>query len=193
MIIRPRGGDFLYSDDEFAVMQHDIITLKEMGINGVVIGMLNADGTIDVERSSQLIELARPLEVTYHRAFDVTADPFRSLDDIIGLGAERLLTSGQEPAVLVGVELSAELVRRAGDDIIIMPGAGITEKNLPRIIRETGAKEFHVTGSASVLSNMEFRNERCFMGKALYAPEFSLKVTDADKIRTYCGILAGSN
>ena len=95
--------------------------------------------------------------------------------------------------MLEGVELIAELVRRAGDDIIIMPGAGITEKNLPRIIRETGAKEFHVTGSASVLSNMEFRNERCFMGKALYPPEFSLKVTNPDKIRTYCGILAGSN
>ena len=99
-IIRPRGGDFLYSDDEFAVMQHDIVTLKEMGINGVVIGLLNADGTIDTDRSRQLIELARPLEVTYHRAFDVTADPFRSLDDIIALGVERLLTSGQEPSVL---------------------------------------------------------------------------------------------
>ena len=193
VIIRPRGGDFLYSEDEFAVMQHDIVTHKEMGINGVVIGMLNADGTIDVERSSQLIELARPLEVTYHRAFDVTADPFRGLNDIIGLGVERLLTSGQEPSVLEGVELIAELVRRAGDDIIIMPGAGITEKNLPRIIRETGAKEFHVTGSAPVQSKMEFRNERCFMGKALYPPEFSLKVTNPDKIRTYCGILAGSN
>ncbi len=188
-IIRPRGGDFLYSDDEFAVMQHDIITLKEMGINGVVIGMLNADGTIDVERSSRLIELARPLEVTYHRAFDVTADPFRSLDDIIGLSAERLLTSGQEPSVLEGVELIAELVRRAGDDIIIMPGAGITEKNLLRIMRETGAKEFHVTGSAPVQSTMEFRNERCFMGKALYPPEFSLKVTNADKIRNYIKLL----
>ena len=188
-IIRPRGGDFLYSDDEFAVMQHDIITLKEMGINGVVIGMLTADGTIDVERSSRLIELARPLEVTYHRAFDVTADPFRSLDDIIGLSAERLLTSGQEPSVLEGVELIAELVRRAGDDIIIMPGAGITEKNLPRIMRETGAKEFHVTGSAPVQSTMEFRNERCFMGKALYPPEFSLKVTNADKIRNYIKLL----
>ena len=83
----------------------------------------------------------------------------------------------------------AELVRRAGDDIIIMPGAGTTEKNLPRIIRETGAKEFHVTGSAPVLSNMEFRNERCFMGKALYAPEFSLKVTNPDKIRNYIQLL----
>ena len=188
-IIRPRGGDFLYSDDEFAVMQHDIVALKEMGINGVVIGLLNADGTIDTGRSSQLIELARPLEVTYHRAFDVTADPFRSLDDIIGLGVERLLTSGQEPSVLEGVELIAELVRRAGDDIIIMPGAGITEKNLLRIMRETGAREYHLTGSAPVLSKMEFRNERCFMGKALYPPEFSLKVTDADKIRNCVQLL----
>ena len=189
-IIRPRGGDFLYSDDEFAVMQHDIVALKEIGINGVVIGLLNADGTIDIDRSRQLIELARPLEVTYHRAFDVTADPFRSLDDIIALGVERLLTSGQEPSVLEGVELIAELVRRAGGDIIIMPGAGITEKNLPRIMRETGAKEYHLTGSAPVQSKMEFRNERCFMGKALYPPEFSLKVTDADKIRNYCSILS---
>ena len=117
-IIRARGGDFLYSDDEFAVMQHDIVALKEMGINGVVIGLLNADGTIDTDRSRQLIELARPLEVTYHRAFDVTVDPFRSLDDIIALGVERLLTSGQEPSVLEGVELIAELVRRAGDDML---------------------------------------------------------------------------
>jgi copper homeostasis protein len=193
VIIRPRGGDFLYSDDEFTVMQRDIVALKEMGINGVVIGLLNADGTIDTGRSRQLIELARPLEVTYHRAFDVTADPFRSLDDIIGLGTERLLTSGQEPSVLEGVELIAELVRRAGDDIIIMPGAGITEKNLPRIRRETGAKEFHVTGSAPVQSNMEFRNERCFMGKALYPPEFSLRVTDADKTRNYVQLLSGGN
>jgi copper homeostasis protein len=191
VIIRPRGGDFLYSDDEFAVMQHDIVGFKEMGINGVVIGLLNADGTIDIERSRQLIDLARPLEVTYHRAFDVTADPFRSLDDLIGLGVERLLTSGQEPSVLEGVELIAELVRRADKDLIVMPGAGINAKNLPRIIRETGAKEYHLTGSAMVKSKMEFRNERCFMGKALYAPEFSLKITDADKIQNCVHVLIG--
>ena len=92
--------------------------------------------------------------------------------------------------MLEGVELIAELVRRAGADIIIMPGAGITEKNLPRIMRETGAREYHLTGSAPVQSKMEYRNERCFMGKALYPPEFSLKVTDADKIRNYCSILS---
>ena len=189
VIIRPRGGDFLYSDDEFAVMQRDIVALKEMGINGVVIGMLNADGTIDTERTGKLIELARPLEVTFHRAFDVTVDPFRSLDDLIQLDVDRLLTSGQEPSVLEGVELITELVRRAGEDIIIMPGAGITPKNLPRIIRETGAREYHVTGSSSVDSKMEFRNDRCFMGKALYPPEFSMKVADAGKISHYVQLL----
>ena len=189
VIIRPRGGDFLYSDDEFAVMKNDIVALKEAGINGVVIGMLNADGTIDTERTRQLIELARPLEVTFHRAFDVTADPFRSLDELIQLDVDRLLTSGQEPSVLEGVELIAELVRRAGEDIIIMPGAGITPKNLPRIIRETGAREYHVTGSSSVDSKMEFRNDRCFMGKALYPPEFSMKVADAGKISHYVQLL----
>ena len=185
VIIRPRGGDFLFSNDEFESMKHDIVTLKAAGINGVVIGMLNTDGSIDNERTRQLIELARPLEVTFHRAFDVSADPFRSLDDLINLGIDRLLTSGQEPSVLEGVELISELVRRAGDDIIIMPGAGITPKNLTRIIRETGAKEFHVTGSSTVTSKMEYRNERCYMGKALYPPEFSIKVTDPEKIRHY--------
>ncbi len=188
-IIRPRGGDFLYSSDEFEIMKRDIVTLKEAGINGVVIGMLNADGSIDTERTQQLIELARPLEVTFHRAFDVSLDPFRSLENLIDLGVDRLLTSGQEPSVLEGVELIAELVRRAGDDIIIMPGAGITAKNLTRIIQETGAKEYHVTGSSPIASKMEFRNERCFMGKALYPPEFSMKVADPEKIRHYIDLL----
>ncbi len=188
-IIRPRGGDFLYSSDEFEIMKRDIVTLKEAGINGVVIGMLNADGSIDTERTQQLIELARPLEVTFHRAFDVSLDPFRSLENLIDLGVDRLLTSGQEPSVLEGVELIAELVRRAGDDIIIMPGAGITAKNLTRIIQETGAKEYHVTGSSPIASKMEFRNERCFMGKALYPPEFSMKVADPEKIRQYIDLL----
>ena len=188
-IIRPRGGDFLYSSDEFEIMKRDIVTLKEAGINGVVIGMLNADGSIDTERTQQLIELARPLEVTFHRAFDVSLDPFRSLENLIDLGVDRLLTSGQEPSVLEGVELIAELVRRAGDDIIIMPGAGITAKNLTRIIQETGAKEYHVTGSSPIASKMEFRNERCFMGKALYPSEFSMKVADPEKIRHYIDLL----
>ena len=188
-IIRPRGGDFLYSSDEFEIMKRDIVTLKEAGINGVVIGMLNADGSIDTERTQQLIELARPLEVTFHRAFDVSLDPFRSLENLIDLGVDRLLTSGQEPSVLEGVELIAKLVRRAGDDIIIMPGAGITAKNLTRIIQETGAKEYHVTGSSPIASKMEFRNERCFMGKALYPPEFSMKVADPEKIRHYIDLL----
>ena len=188
-IIRPRGGDFLYSSDEFEIMKRDIVTLKEAGINGVVIGLLNADGSIDTERTQQLIELARPLEVTFHRAFDVSLDPFRSLENLIDLGVDRLLTSGQEPSVLEGVELIAELVRRAGDDIIIMPGAGITAKNLTRIIQETGAKEYHVTGSSPIASKMEFRNERCFMGKALYPPEFSMKFADPEKIRHYIDLL----
>ena len=108
---------------------------------------------------------------------------------MIQLDVDRLLTSGQEPSVLEGVELIAELVRRAGDDIIIMPGAGITPKNLTRIIRETGAREYHVTGSSSVDSKMEFRNDRCFMGKALYPPEFSMKVADAGKISHYVQML----
>lgn len=189
VIIRPRGGDFCYSVDEMQVMKGDILALKETGVNGVVIGALKPDGHIDLEHCRELIDLARPLEVTYHRAFDVTPDPRKSLEELIELKVDRVLTSGQEPSVLEGVELIAELVRLAGEDLIVMPGAGITEKNLPRIVRKTRAKEYHVTGTRTMESPMTFRNERCFMGKALYPPEYSLKVADEKRIHNYCEIL----
>src|SRR5262245_24694856 len=181
VIIRPRGGDFCYSDVEFAVMRHDIALAKQLGADGVVIGMLTSDGDIDVERSRALIELARPLSVTFHRAFDMAREPYRALEDLIGLGVDRILTSGQEPSVLEGLDLIAELVQLAGDRVIIMPGGG-TERNIAKVVARSGVRELHVTGTTSVESPMRFRNPRVFMGGELRPPEYSRATTDPEKI-----------
>ena len=134
VMIRPRGGDFLFNDDEFAAMRSDIETAKAEGANGAVIGLLTAAGEVDAARTRELVALARPLSVTFHRAFDVTPDPFRALETLIELGVDRVLTSGQEPNVLEGLPLIVELMQRAGDRIVIMPGGGITERNVERIV-----------------------------------------------------------
>jgi copper homeostasis protein len=183
VIIRPRGGDFLYDEDEFAIMRTDIETAKEEGADGVVIGLLTADGEVDVARTRELIARARPLSVTFHRAFDMTRDPFAALETLIGLGVDRILTSGQEPSVLEGLPLIAELIRRAGDRIIIMPGAGITPRNAERIIAAAGPKEIHFAALEPEAGGMKFRRHHVFMGGELRAPEYDRLVTSGDVIR----------
>jgi copper homeostasis protein len=180
-IVRPRGGDFCYSEVEFAVMKRDIAVAKQLGADGVVIGILTSDGDVDVERTRELIELARPLSVTFHRAFDMARDPFRALEELIALGADRILTSGQEPSVIEGLDLIAELVRRAGDRAIIMPGGG-TERNIKKVVAQSGVREVHVTGTTSVESSMRFRNPRVFMGGELRPPEYTRFTTDPEQI-----------
>lgn len=182
VLIRPRGGDFCYDETEFAVMKHDIAFCKRAGVDGIVIGVLNPDGHVDAARTSELIAVARPMTVTFHRAFDMTADAFRALDDILALGAERLLTSGQRGNAVEGKELIAELVRRAGDRLIVMPGAGINEGNIRGLITATGAREFHLSGQKKVASRMIYRNPRVYMGVP-GLPEYETGVTDAEKIR----------
>ena len=191
VIIRPRGGDFLYTDLEFAIMQRDIKVAKELGADGVVIGLLTADGEVDAPRVAQLMELARPLSVTFHRAFDVARDPFAALETLISLGVDRVLTSGQEESVALGVDLLAELVRRAGERIIIMPGGGFNERNIARIVAQTGAREAHVTGFANTESGMRHRNERVFMGGTLRPPEYVRAVTDAGVIASLRQAVSG--
>ena len=185
VMIRPRGGDFCYSDVEFQVMKINVELAKQMGANGVVFGILREDGSVDRERTSALVRLARPLSVTFHRAFDMTRDPYAALEDLIELGVDRILTSGQEYAVLEGLDLIADLVRKAGDRIIVMPGAGITERNIKKVIEQSGAQEVHVYAPVNVESRMTYRNTRCFMGGELRPPEFSLAVTDSDRIRAF--------
>ena len=183
VMIRPRGGDFCYSDLEFEVMQHDIRVAKKLGADGVVFGILTPDGDVDTERMVVLLELARPLKVTCHRAFDMAADPRQALEALIVLGVDRVLTSGGENTALEGLDLIAELTEQAGGRIVVMPGGGITERNIGRIAAASGAHEIHASARKTIDGAMIHRNTHAFMGGALRPPEFSRTIADATRIR----------
>jgi copper homeostasis protein len=155
-IIRPRGGDFLYNDEEFDIMFGDVRLCKELGCDGVVIGLLKSDGRIDRSRTAKLVELAYPMEVTFHRAFDRCRDPFEALEQLIDMGCQRILTSGQQPAAPEGAELIAQLVKSADERIIIMPGSGVRPDNIAELARVTGAREFHSSLRDKEKSRMDF-------------------------------------
>jgi len=166
VMIRPRGGDFCYAEEEIEIMRRDIVTAKKLGADGVVLGALGPDGMVDVEVTRSLVELARPLNVTFHRAFDMSADLFRSLDDVCATGADRLLTSGGEQTCANGVETIARLVKAARNRIAIMAGGGIGNGDAANIIERTGVSEIHVGLSSPVPSPMLHRNPRVSMGTA---------------------------
>lgn len=183
VIIRPRGGDFYYSDLEFEIIKEEVKIAKALGADGIVFGILNTDATVDVPRSREIVEMAKPMSITFHRAFDMTADPFRALETLKGLGIHRILTSGQRASAMEGIELIAELVKAAGDDIVIMPGVDIDANNISRLIAGTGAKEYHVLAQKKVESPMTFRNEKAFMGSNPDLPEYETFLTDWEQIR----------
>jgi copper homeostasis protein len=182
VIIRPRGGDFLYSDDEFAVMEADVRRARELGADGVVFGVLNRDGTVDRDRNARLRELAGPLNTTFHRAFDVTPDPFAALEEIRQLGIGRILTSGQAPNVWEGLDLIRALLGAAGEDLVIMPGAGLRPETIGAFREKSGAREFHMLIDREVPSRATFRRE-IPMGGGLLPPEYALRMTDAAGVR----------
>jgi copper homeostasis protein len=184
VIIRPRGGDFLFDDDEFAAMLADVETAKGEGADGVVIGILLADGTVDVERTRALIAASRPLAVTFHRAFDMTPDPIAALETLIALGVDRVLTSGQEATVLEGLLLIAKMIEQAGDRIIIMPGGGLTARNVGRIVATAKPKEIHFAALELAAGGMRFRREHVFMGGELRPPEYDRFVTSEATVRS---------
>lgn len=155
-IIRPRGGDFLYSDAEYKCIKADLLIVKELGYPGVVIGLLNADGSIDIKRTAALVELAAPMEVTFHRAFDRCRDPFQGLEDIITAGCKRILTSGQVPNAHDALPLLSQLVEKANGRIIIMPGSGVRSNNIKEIIKVTKATEIHSSARKMYPSKMNF-------------------------------------
>jgi copper homeostasis protein len=155
-IIRPRGGDFLYTNDEFEIILQDVKLCKELGCDGIVIGLLNKDGTIDIERTSAIVDLAYPLGVTFHRAFDRCADPFKGMEDLIKIGCERILTSGQQPSVVDGAEVITELNKAAAERIIIMPGSGVRKENIKMLANKTGCVEFHSSLRGKKKSEMNF-------------------------------------
>jgi copper homeostasis protein len=164
VIIRPRGGDFLYTRDELEEMLHDIRIAKVLGADGLVFGCLRPDGSVDMEAMKPLMEAAGDTPVTFHRAFDHTSDPFKALEDIISLGCARILTSGCRPTALEGAGLLAQLVEKAEDRIIIMPGCGVNESNIAETARLSGAREFHFSAREPVESGMSFRNPQVAMG-----------------------------
>jgi copper homeostasis protein len=183
VMIRPRGGDFCYTDVEFEIMKLDIEVARKLGGDGVVIGILEPDGSVDKERTRELVELARPMNVTFHRAFDMTHDPYEALEDLIELGVDRVLTSGQEITAFEGLDLIVDLVQRSGDRIVIMPGGGIHERNIQKIVERSGAREIHAAAPTTIDSPMAYRNPNCFMGGELRPPEFALEVTDPNRVR----------
>jgi copper homeostasis protein len=184
VLIRPRGGDFLYSDTEFEIMKADIRYCIETGCDGVVIGILNANGTVDKQRSRELVKMAREkgLGVTFHRAIDMCADMQQAMEDIIGIGCERILTSGGKSTAIEGVSMIAHLVEQAKGRIIIMPGAGVNESTVADVVNYTGATEVHSSARSDVKSKMEYRNDHILMGYG-ETDEYSFSVTDAGRVR----------
>ena len=183
VIIRPRGGDFLYSDLEREIMLEDMRMARRLGVDGVVFGVLTADGDVDMDFMRQLMAESEGMSVTFHRAFDVCRDPFVALEQIIELGCDRILTSGQMPKAEEGVDLLKQLVEKAGDRIIIMPGCGVNAGNIARIAQVTGAKEFHFSARSKRESGMQFRKSRVSMGGAVMIDEYSRDVTDVNIVK----------
>ncbi|XP_075468424.1 copper homeostasis protein cutC homolog isoform X3 [Ascaphus truei] len=184
VMIRPRGGDFLYSDREVEVMKADIRLAKIHGADGLVFGALTEDGRIDTELCMELLAVSRPLAVTFHRAFDMVYDPAVAMETLISLGFERVLTSGCDSSALEGLPLIKRLVEQAKGRIIVMPGGGITERNLQRILEGAGVQEFHCSARSTRDSGMNYRNNSVSMGATLSTSEYSMKVADVTKVRT---------
>ncbi|XP_072335793.1 copper homeostasis protein cutC homolog isoform X2 [Scyliorhinus torazame] len=191
-MIRPRGGDFLYSDSEIEVMKADIKMAKANGADGTVFGVLTTDGRVNTEVCMDLIAESRPLSVTFHRAFDMVHDPTTVLECLISMGFERVLTSGCDSTALEGLPIIKRLVEQAKQRIIVVPGGGITERNVQRILEGSGAQEFHCSARSSRDSSMKFRNSSVSMGVSLSAPEYSVKVADICRLRTMISVAKDS-
>lgn len=183
VIIRPRGGDFLYSPIEVKTMLKDIEIARQLGADGVVFGCLTADGEVDIPVMQELMKASEGLSVTFHRAFDVCRDAKKALEEIIGLGCNRILTSGQQPTAEVGIPLLKELQEQAAGRIILLAGCGVNEKNISRIAQETGIKEFHFSARESIKSNMSYKNEAVSMGGTVHIDEYERNVTTAQRVR----------
>lgn len=188
VMIRPRRGDFLYTDAEFEMMRRDIALAKSAGAQGVVFGMLLADGNINRERTRELLQLARPMSVTFHRAFDMCRDARAALAELMALGVDTLLTSGQAQTAADGIALIAELVARAAGRIDIMPGAGVNAANIGRIAEATGARTFHLSGKETVDGPMLYRQSRISLGDQ--SSEYARTYASAQRIRRIMAQLA---
>lgn len=183
VIVRPRGGDFLYSRREFDSMLDDVRLLREAGVAGVVVGCLTPDGQIDEARMSALVAAARPLAVTCHRAFDMTRDPVEAIEALVRCGVDRVLTSGQHDTALEGLDILRRTVAAAAGRIRIMACGGLDAANIAQVLRESGADELHFAAPVTVPSGMRFRNPRVGMGGTALDREYQLTLTDGEAVR----------
>lgn len=192
VLVRPRGGDFIYDDDELGVMLGDIAFAKEVGVSGVVLGALFPDGAVDDRITRVLVEAARPLSVTFHRAFDLVRDPFEALDTLMALGVDNVLTSGGAPTAADGLETLAALAWRSEGRGSIIAAGGITEHSAPRVVAEAGVSQVHVRASKRRDSEMRFRRENVTLGKAYAPDEYTRVVTTPDLVQRIVDALAES-
>jgi len=183
VIIRPRGGDFLYSEREFATMLADVTAMKELGVAGVVIGCLTADGRIDEARTRALVDAARPLKVTCHRAFDMTADYGAAIEALVRCGVDRVLTSGQRDTAMAGIDILKDIQARADGRIVVMACGGLDETNIAAIRKATDVDEMHFAALHTVPSPMTYRNPHVGMGGTALKREYEITFTDVEAVR----------
>lgn len=190
VIIRPRGGDFLYTPLELERMEADIEVARQLGADGVVIGCLHEDGTIDMEANRRLVEKAQGMSLTFHRAFDRCRDPFEALEQLIDLGFDRILTSGQQPKAIEGASLLQKLHQQAAGRIILLAGCGVNEQNIRSLYEQTDIKEYHFSAREPMKSKMEYNNPEVFMGDP-NADEDTLLYTTEERVRATIAQLTG--
>jgi copper homeostasis protein len=191
VLVRPRAGDFLYSQDEFEAMRGDVEFSKRCGADGVVLGILREDGTVDEDRMQTLVSLARPMRVTFHRAFDAVVDPFEAIETLVSLGVDRILTSGQAETAEKGADRIRDLVAKAGFRIVVMAGGGLHENNVRTVVDRTGVREVHAAARAARQSRMGFRNAALRLGGSSVDSEYTFLATDADRVRAMRRALEG--
>lgn len=182
VMLRPREGGFLYTDSEYRSLLNDARHFIKAGADGLVCGFLHEDGSIDLERTREIVEMAEGLPVTFHRAFDVTPDWRQAIDQLAEIGVKRILTSGQQPNVLLALDEIREMIDYAGDRIIIMPGAGITPETAAKVAELTGCREMHVHFTRTLRDPSCGNNRGIFYGGALYPSEFEYPVIDHEKV-----------
>lgn len=182
VLIRPRGGDFIYSSSEMKEISSTIQFCKEVGVNGIVIGFITKDGCVDISKTEEILTLAGDMDVTFHRAFDQCLDQEKALSDLIDLGIPRVLTSGGKNSVSEGVKQLQSLVKLAGENIIVMPGGGINENNILDLFEYTQAKEFHLSAKIDIKSEMEYRNKSLTLVNLDDIHDYNYLQTNGEKI-----------
>lgn len=190
VMIRPREGDFCYSEKEFEAMLLDVAAAKFAGMDGVVAGILKPDGSVDTERTAILVDAAAPMNVTFHRAFDLVKDQYKALDSIVYSGCKRILTSGGQQTAMQGINRLTDLIRTAGNTITIMPGSGINYSNIKQIVTTTGANELHLSARTLIPGLMEYKHPTVNIGGTVNIPEYELQMPDTNIIKSIIRIIS---